>query len=123
MRRSRYADPLIGESDKQRKTTMSFGRLIADSRKKIGLSQKDLAAKVTKEDGSPISPQYLNDIERDRRNAPSEQILRGLAAALGISENTLFYMAGQIPTSFRDVTTEPEKIDAAFRAFRRTIEE
>jgi transposase len=29
------------------------------------LSQKDLAAKIRKEDGTAISPQYLNDIEHD----------------------------------------------------------
>ena len=40
----------------------TFGELISEGRKKKGLSQKELAAKVLKEDGSAISPQYLNDI-------------------------------------------------------------
>jgi hypothetical protein len=37
------------------------------ARKKLGISQKNLADRIKKEDGQSISPQYLNDIERDRR--------------------------------------------------------
>ena len=37
----------------------TFGQIIADARKSIGLSQKDLAARTHKEDGKPISPQTL----------------------------------------------------------------
>ena len=48
---------------------MSFGAYFSQCKKMIGLSQKDLAQNI-KYDGLPISPQYLNDIERDRRNRP-----------------------------------------------------
>ena len=51
----------------------SFGSAIASGRKKKGLSQKKLAAKITKEDGEAITPQYLNDIEHDRRKPSSDQ--------------------------------------------------
>ena len=61
---------------------LTFGQYIADARKRAGLSQKDLAAKLQKEDGDSISPQYLNDIEHDRRNAPSEHLLDQLADLL-----------------------------------------
>ena len=43
---------------------MTFGQTIARARKDLGVSQRELALKVVKEDGAPISPQYLNDIER-----------------------------------------------------------
>ena len=46
-------------------TEMTFGRAIATARKEKGLSQKDLAALILKEDGTAISPQYLNDIEHN----------------------------------------------------------
>ena len=46
----------------------SLGRLIASARKDKQLSQKELAALVLKEDGEAITPQYLNDIEHDRRS-------------------------------------------------------
>ena len=53
----------------------TFGTLISEARRAKGLSQKDLAAKVKKEDGQAISAQYLNDIEHDRRNPPSELLI------------------------------------------------
>lgn len=46
----------------------TFGKIVSAARKELGISQKDLAAKIVKEDGETISPQYLNDIEHDRRN-------------------------------------------------------
>ncbi len=45
---------------------MTFGRTIADARKKANLSLRELADQIKKEDGSPISPQYLNDIEHQK---------------------------------------------------------
>jgi len=41
----------------------TFGSKIAEKRKEKGLTQKDLAEKIKKEDGNPISPQYLIDFE------------------------------------------------------------
>src|SRR5437867_850881 len=49
---------------------MTFGGAIREARRVLGVSQKDLAAQLKKEDGTPISPQYLNDIELDRRLPP-----------------------------------------------------
>src|SRR3569833_499161 len=48
-------------------TPLSFGRYLSESRKRLGISQKELAGRILKEDGEPISPQYLNDLERARR--------------------------------------------------------
>ncbi|MCB1783974.1 MAG: helix-turn-helix transcriptional regulator [Alphaproteobacteria bacterium] len=45
----------------------TFGGLISETRKGKGISQKELAAKILKEDGEAIAPQYLNDIEHGRR--------------------------------------------------------
>src|SRR5690349_7700993 len=100
---------------------MPFGKLIADARKKAGLSQKDLAAKIHKEDGEAISPQYLNDLERDRRNPPSEHLLRQFASLLGLDEDIVFFQAGQYPSDLRDGTHQSERLQAAFSAFRREL--
>jgi hypothetical protein len=40
----------------------TFGRFITEARKKLNMSQKELTAKILREDGESISPQYLNDI-------------------------------------------------------------
>ncbi len=100
----------------------SFGAYLAKARKKTGISQKDLASKIYKEDGSPISPQYLNDIERDRRNPPSEYILKQFAQELNLSLDYLQYLAGQLPSDIQNVN-EPSKIEAAFKAFRKAIKD
>lgn len=118
---SQYADQRMMLRATKGGTAMNFGKTIADARKAKGLSQKDLAARILKEDDTPISPQYLNDIERDRRNAPSEHILRGLAAELELSPDYLFFLAGQIPSDIREGSIDPKSVEEAFTVFRRNI--
>ncbi len=102
---------------------MTFGQVIADARKKANLSQKELAALIKKEDGQPISPQYLNDIERDRRNPPSDLLIEQLAAILGIEADVLYFHAGELSADLKGTQTDSEHIIAAYKAFRRTLEE
>ena len=100
---------------------MTFGQFIAEARKKARMSQKELAARITKEDGQPISPQYLNDIEHDRRNPPSESIIKQLARVLKVELDILYYYAGRLPSDLREREADPEKVAAAYRAFRREL--
>jgi transcriptional regulator with XRE-family HTH domain len=100
---------------------MTFGQAVSSGRKAKQLSQKQLAALIIKEDGCPISPQYLNDIERDRRNPPGDLLISQLARALGIPEEYFFYLAHQIPPQYRTETAAaPWQIQAAFQAFARS---
>ena len=98
-----------------------FGEVIAARRKALGLSQRQLAARIKKEDGTPISPQYLNDLEWGRRHAPSEPLLRQFAEVLGLSVDYLYYLAGTYPSDVRAQQVPPERVEAAFRAFRREL--
>jgi transcriptional regulator with XRE-family HTH domain len=101
---------------------MSFGRVVAEARKQAGLSQKELAASIFKEGRQSISPQYLNDIEHDRRNAPPDYLIEQFARVLGVSEDYLYYRAGELPTDVRDVTgVDEKKAVAAYKAFRQKI--
>lgn len=102
---------------------VTFGQIIAEARKRVGYSQKDLAARITKEDGTPISPQYLNDLERDRRNPPSEHFLKQFSRELGIPLEYLLFVAGEYPEDLRTESHKPEKVEAAFRAFRKALKE
>ena len=103
--------------------TTTLGQAIIAARKKNGVSQKDLAAAVQKEDGTgSISPQYLNDIEHDRRSPTSDHLIREFARALGVDEDYLFVLAGKIPEDLRMAATDPANTAAAFRAFRRRLE-
>lgn len=100
----------------------TFGGVLAAARKAAGLSQKQVADAVRKEDGTSISPQYLNDLEHDRRNPPSELLMGQLAQVLNLSLGYLNFLAGQLPEEFRGATASPEQVDRAFVAFRREID-
>ena len=72
----------------------TFGTLISEARRTKGLSQKDLASKVKKEDGQAISAQYFNDIEHDRRNPPSEFLIAQIAERLPIYRRMFLSCSG-----------------------------
>ena len=102
----------------------TFGTLISEARRAKGLSQKDLASKVKKENGQPISAQYLNDIEHDRRNPPSEFLIGQIADLLTVSKDVLCIAAGTIPNDLQKMArTQPDKVEQAFKAFRRAVKD
>lgn len=96
----------------------TFGRAISAARKSKGWALKDLAARVEKEDGSSISPQYLNDIEHDRRSPSSDQMVQQFAEALGIEPDWLYYLAGRFPEDIREKKLSKEQVADAMVAFR-----
>lgn len=99
----------------------TFGKEIARLRKKLSMSQKDLADLVLKEDNTHITPQYLNDIEHDRRNPSSDSIIKSFSKALQLEpkdEDYLFYLAGKMPEDLRDINKE--NFYKAITAFRKT---
>jgi transcriptional regulator with XRE-family HTH domain len=75
----------------------TFGQLITTLREQIPLTQKQLASMVKKEDGVPISPQYLHDLEHDRRNPPSDHLIKQFAAALNVEPEYLFFFVDKLP--------------------------
>jgi transcriptional regulator with XRE-family HTH domain len=100
---------------------MTFGQAVSSARKAKQLSQKQLAELIIKEDGHPISPQYLNDIERDRRNPPGDLLISQFARVLGMPEEYFYYLAHQIPPQYRTETAaDPWHVQAAFQAFARS---
>lgn len=108
-------------SPQERKT---FGQMISDGRKKMGLSQKQLAALIRKENGETISPQYLNDIEHDRRNPPNEFITKQLAAKLKLDKDLLLFVSGSLPEDIRRIgMANPETINEAYSLFRKAKKE
>lgn len=105
--------------------TSSFGRAIASARKELELSQKDLANRILKEDGAPITPQYLNDIEHDRRSPSSDHMVQQFASVLapvsGMTAHVLYWLAGRVPGDIDRTKASPEKIEKAFMAFRKEL--
>ena len=99
---------------------VTFGRYIADARKKLQMSQKELASQILREeDDEPISPQYLNDIERDRRNPSSDHLIQQFAKVLKIDADYLSYLAGKLPEEIRRKHLSEDTVKAAFLAFRK----
>lgn len=101
----------------------SFGGAISSARKAIGLSQKELASKIRKEDGQAITPQYLNDIEHDRRSPQSDHLVREFAKVLRIEPDTLYAVIGMLSEQDRRLVKKatPDKVEQAFVAFRRKL--
>jgi transcriptional regulator with XRE-family HTH domain len=103
-------------------TVSTFGEIISEKRADIGLSQKELAAKILKKDGQPISPQYLNDLERDRRNPPAEFLIEQFATVLAIPPEQLYYCAGVLAPDMKRANVDEDLIIEAYTAFRKVIE-
>ena len=97
----------------------TFGSVISAARKAKGWALKDLALRVLREDEDPISPQYLNDIEHDRRSPSSDRMVQQFADALGIDPDWLYYLAGRFPEDVRDKKLSEKQVADAMVAFRR----
>ena len=96
----------------------TFGRAISQARKALGLSQKQLAQKILREDGGSISPQYLNDIEHDRRSPSSDRMVQQFAEVLGMETDWLYYLAGKFPADLRERNLTQRELAARMVAFR-----
>ena len=106
--------------------TNSIGKQIARGRKNLALTQKQLAGQILKADGTPISPQYLNDLELDKRGAPPNYLLDRISEALGLPKEYLRFVAGRLPADLAENyhrEHDPETVEAAFRAFRKALSE
>lgn len=102
-------------------TAQTFGKAITAARRAKGISQKELAARIVKEDGQAITPQYLNDIEHDRRSPSSDHMVSQFARELGPSADYLSWLVGKLPSDTLRSGVAPEHIEKAFVAFRRVL--
>ena len=98
----------------------TFGRAISQARKALGWSQKQLAQKILREDRESISPQYLNDIEHDRRSPSSDRMVQQFAEVLGMDVDWLYYLAGKFPADLRERKLTEQEFAAGMVAFRAT---
>lgn len=96
----------------------TFGREITKARERKQITQKQLASQVVREDGETISPQYLNDIERDRR-VPSSEVIRALAGTLGLDSDYLHYLAKKWPEDLAEAALDPAQVRDLMFAFRQ----
>ena len=101
----------------------TFGEVIATARKSKGLSLRDLAERVTKDEGGSISAQYLNDIEHGRRNPPPQAMILQLATELDLDADYLLILSNELPEADQRLVeaAKPERVQEALDAFRKTL--
>jgi len=98
----------------------TFGQVLREARKKAGLTQREVAGRLKREDGRVVDPPYLNAVEHDHRYPPEDFIIEQLAKILGVSPDVLYFHANRQPP---DVKTEAPQaqVEAAYRAFRKAL--
>lgn len=101
---------------------MTLGEVITEARKEKRLSQRELAARIKKEDGQPISAAYVNDIEHDRRAPASHHMIEQFARTLDIEVGVLYFLIDKIPPSKFKSKADRNLILNAWRAFERALQ-
>lgn len=106
-------------------TKPTFGSVIGTARRSKGFSQKELAERVKIEEDSgsvkSISPQYLNDIEHDRRSPSSVHLVSQFSKVLDLNADYLAFLADRWPASWRaQVKSEEDFTNIIAAAFRKT---
>ena len=66
-----------------------FGSLVRSSRLRNKIGQRELAKKIG------VAPSYLNDIEKNKRAAPKNEVIKKLSIILKIDLNLMFDIAGK----------------------------
>jgi len=97
----------------------TFGELIAEGRKGVKLTQRELSARIKMEDGRPISAPYLNDLEHNQRKPPRGHLIEQFARALKMEADLLYFAAGRMPSDIQSSSASEDEVIAAYRAFRR----
>lgn len=95
---------------------LKFGEYIAKRRTDLGITLRGMAEKLD------ITPAYLSDIEKGRRNPPEKPLLEKMATLLTITgkdKNRLFDLAGEgrneVAADLPDYIMESEVVRAALR--------
>jgi transcriptional regulator with XRE-family HTH domain len=98
----------------------TFGQVLREARKKAGLTQREVAARLRRDDGRPVDPPYLNAVEHDHRYPPDDHLIEQLAKIVGISPDVLYFHANRQPPDVKTEADQP-RVEAAYRAFRKAL--
>jgi transcriptional regulator with XRE-family HTH domain len=109
---------MIPDATKLATPGVGFGRLLESHRRRLGLSQNELARRAA------IDPAYVNRMESTRSLAPvlpSRRVVEAIAVALDLDENQsdeLLVAAGYCPRSVLDVGAWDETLAAVADVLR-----
>ena len=86
--------PLQGVERTSSQHSRTLGQLLRHAREAQRWSLRQTAAQIRRPDGAPITPQYLHDLEHNRRH-PSLHLVQELATVLHLDPITLLILAGK----------------------------
>jgi len=96
----------------------TFGSYIRSLRIKNGIGQRELAKKIE------ISPSYLNDLEKNKRNAPKVELIKKLSILLKADLELLYDLAGNsnesIPPDISQYVKNNPKIISLMRSLKNS---
>jgi transcriptional regulator with XRE-family HTH domain len=98
----------------------TIGEFIAERRKALGLSQKEMTARIKNRDGKPLSMPYLSYLENSR-GEPPEYLLAQFAKVLRVEREVLYFWTRRMPPDVASGKASPERVTSAYRAFRREL--
>ena len=94
----------------------TFGSYIREKRINIGLGQRELANKVG------IAPSYLNDIEKNKRSAPKNAVIKKISLILKVNLDLLNDLAGvskkTMPPDIIDYLEKNPKVISLIRSVK-----
>ena len=99
---------------------VTLGQVILEARQRAGLTQRQLAACVKKEDGRNVSGVFINDIEHNYRIG-SDLVLEQIAQTLNLSPDYLYHLAGKLPADIRNFRTTNEIAQRAYTKLREEL--
>lgn len=95
---------------------MEFGRFVKDKRQSLNITLRTLAELLE------IAPSYMSDIEKGKRNAPTQEILEKMATVLELNnddKNKLFDLAAEskneVAQDLTQYVTENKNVRVALR--------
>jgi len=98
----------------------TLGDLLAGRRKELGISQKEMAELIKNRDGKAITSAYLNYLQHNRGEPPG-YLLDQFAEVLRLDRDVLYFWTRRMPPDIEPGEVSPEKVTAAYRAFRREL--
>src|SRR5260370_40387853 len=98
----------------------TFGQVITGARKRAGLTQKEVAELIRREDGRKALPPYLNDLEHDQRYPPENVVIEQLAKILRIAADVLHFYAKRLPKDV-ELHADASPVQEAYRAFAHAL--
>lgn len=98
----------------------TFGQVLREARRKAGITQRELAAKLKREDGRSVDPPYLNAVEHDHRYPPEDHLIEQIAKIVGVSPDVLYFHANRHPPDVK-AGADQERLEGAYRAFRKAL--